>query len=61
MHNGGFGTGVAEMVMCWIAGADNVLLPGAIMAGKTLQAVVATFRFYRACSEELSCVVWGRS
>ena len=49
MLNEGFGAGVAELVMFWIAGADNVLPPGAKMAGKTLQALVATFRFHRAC------------
>ena len=39
MHHGGFGAGVAELVMCWIAGVDDVLPQDSKKAGTTLQVL----------------------
>ena len=50
MYDEGFGAGVADLVMRWIAAGDD-LPPCAKMPDKTLQVLVpaATFSFHHAC------------
>ena len=50
MYDEGFGAGVAELVMCWIAAGDNVVPPCTKMPGKDGAGTrTSSYRFHRAC------------